>query len=118
MANEGYGGNQKLTGKKETFQYTREQIEEIKKCRKDFDYFVNYCTIVHPDHGKIYFEPHDFQYRFASKVIQNRFVATLYPRQHGKCFTKDTKYRVRNKKTGEIMNVTAEEFHEKLKRDS
>jgi hypothetical protein len=32
-------------------------------------------------------------------------------RQQGKCHSGDTKYKIKNKKTGEILYVTAEEFH-------
>lgn len=112
---DGYGGNQKLTGKKEVFKYTREQLLEIKKCRNDFEYFANYCMIVHPDHGKIPFHPYDFQSRIAKKAIENRYLCCLLFRQAGKCLQANTKYRVRNKNTGEIYYVTAAEFHEMLK---
>lgn len=81
---QGVHGNVKLTNYKEQFEYTAEQIEEIRRCRDDFEYFARKCIIVHPDHGKLYFEPYEYQLKMADAIINNRFVLGKLARQSGK----------------------------------
>lgn len=67
---------------------TLEQIDEIRKCRKDPIYFIKkYVKIISLDHGVISFAMWPFQERFVNEVEANRFVIAKMPRQVGKTQT-------------------------------
>lgn len=96
---------------------TPEQADEWVKCAQDKMYFFENYVYVQGAKGKTLFKPRDYQKRAIEAMANNRFVVGLMPRQSGKCICKETKYTVRNKLTGECMDVTAEEFHERFKED-
>ncbi len=68
----------------EEYQYTVDQIKELKKCSDDLFYFLNYVKIIHPDLGRIVFKPYDFQKEMFQLLLDNRFCAFLVARQMGK----------------------------------
>ncbi len=65
-------------------EYTEEQIKELYKCKKNIYHFCKYVKIVHPDHGRVIFEPYDFQKDIIDTYLKNRFLALLLARQVGK----------------------------------
>lgn len=65
-------------------EYTREQIQELAKCYDDLHHFFKYVKIVHPDYGRVTFEPYDFQRDIVNTYLQNRFMILLLARQVGK----------------------------------
>jgi len=68
----------------EELEYSLEQIEELDECSKDIWYFMKYVKIIHPDKGKIFFEPYDYQIELINKYFNNRFNIALCSRQSGK----------------------------------
>lgn len=91
------------------------QVSEIEKCIDDPIYFIEtYGKILHVDDGIIPFKPFEYQKKIVKNVLSNRFTINMLPRQYGKCHRGNTKYKVRNKTTGEIMTVTAEQFHQTI----
>lgn len=68
-------------------QWTKENIEEYKKCRDDYIYFSKYVTIISLDRGIIPFEMYDFQKDMIRTFDENRFVIVKCPRQVGKTTT-------------------------------
>jgi len=68
----------------EEHEYTIEQIKELKKCKDDIFYFLTYIKIVHPDKGRIVFEPYGYQKKLFKLLVEERFVACLMARQMGK----------------------------------
>ncbi|MFW6001930.1 MAG: hypothetical protein ACOCQD_01165 [archaeon] len=68
----------------EEIEYTSEQIQELKKCNDDIFHFFNYVKIVHPDYGRVTFEPYDFQEDIVNTYLNNRFLILLLARQVGK----------------------------------
>lgn len=67
---------------------TLEQVEEVRKCRKDPIYFIRkYVKIISLDEGVIPFRMWPFQERFVETVENNRFVIAKMPRQVGKTQT-------------------------------
>jgi hypothetical protein len=112
----GFGGNPNLKPCNFPVQYTAEQLSEYGKCAEDPVYFIDtYCTIITLDGGLQPFKLYDCQKKKVKFIHENRKVLLMEGRQQGKCFVKDTKYKVRNKKTGEILYVTAEQFHQMQK---
>ena len=92
--------------------YTQQQVEEFVKCARDPIYFSRYIKIITLDHGLVPFEMYEFQKEMIKSFHDNRFVITKCPRQVGKCCDINTTIRLRNKATGDIMEITIGEFYE------
>lgn len=96
---------------------TVEQAIEYVNCANDPIYFITkYLKTISLDHGEVPFELYDYQRDFINSIHKNRFVLARWGRQMGKCVRSDVRYNVRNKKTGEVLNVSAEEFHNMQKK--
>lgn len=84
----GYMGNRDLPAPDAPRKYTPEQIEEVKKCAADVEYFAEkYFTIVHVDHGKMLIPLYDYQKRLLRKFQDHRFNIVTQARQSGKTTT-------------------------------
>lgn len=113
MANNFYNGNQLIKSSGVVVNYTQQQLEEYIKCASDPIYFIsNYCKVISLDRGIVNFELYDYQKKLIRAYNDNRFVISMMGRQNGKCCIKTTLLKVRNKHTGEIKEMTAEEFHQ------
>lgn len=122
-----YRGNINLKNSGTVTEFTQEQILEYIKIKNDPIYFVNnYCKIVHVDKGVVPFTLYPYQKQMirhfhgidesSDKVNPDwRYSLTLTGRQMGKCVKGDTKIKIRNKKTGEIQNVSINDLYEQLK---
>lgn len=68
--------------------YTEYELEEISKCADPdtgFMYFAeNYSYIQHPIHGKVKFNPFEYQKDVLEAFNEHRYIITLQPRQSGK----------------------------------
>lgn len=96
--------------------YSKQQIEEYKKCAADPVYFAtNYIHIINVDEGLVKFRMWDFQKSMLNLFKDNRFVITKCPRQVGKCVYINTPIRLKNKSTGEIIEITIGEFYDQQK---
>lgn len=98
--------------------WTREMVEEWKKCRDDILYFTKYCAIVHLDHGTIAIDLRPYQKDMLEIMSNKRMSQHNLSRQLGKCVRGDTMVKVRNKRTGEIEEIRIEDFHNRFKGDS
>lgn len=108
-----YDGNSNLKACGVKIHWSLEALREYNKCRDDPVYFIKtYVMIVHVDKGKVPFKLYPFQEKMVETFHENRFVIGKIGRQSGKCFTGGTMIKVRNKKTGEIKEISAEKFHE------
>lgn len=104
--------------------------KELIRCQRDPVYFIdNYCRVVHPVKGEVPFKLYDYQkdmirmyeQKDMRKTLNNEpnpgynkpgNCVSLCGRQLGKCATGDTMITIRNKHTGEIMEISLEAFHE------
>lgn len=68
-------------------EYTQEQIQELAKCANNIFHFCKYVKIVHPDKGRVRFDPYDFQEEIINKYLNHRFLILLLARQVGKSTT-------------------------------
>jgi hypothetical protein len=94
-------------------EWTTEKVIEYKRCSLDVKYFIkNYMKIISLDHGLVPFDLYDYQENMIDHFNDNRHSIVLSCRQSGKCLNKDTKIKIRNKKTGEEKEITMQEFHE------
>ena len=78
----GYGEGIKSVGQE--IEYTPEQVQELVKCSNDIFHFMKYIKIVHPDRGRVTFDPWDYQKELLDLINNNRFVVALVARQQGK----------------------------------
>ena len=109
----GYNGNASLKRLGIEISYTEEQVAEIVKCSEDPIYFIkNYVKIVNVDKGLIPFDMWPFQENMVNTFHNNRFCIAKMPRQVGKCLQLNTTIRLRNKRTGKIIEMTIGEFYE------
>jgi hypothetical protein len=114
-----YLSNPNLKRANSTIQWTQEQILEWLKCARDPVYFAkNYIKIVSLDDGLIPFNMFPFQEKLVQRFHENRFNICKMPRQTGKCFNINTKVKVKNKDTGEILELTIGELYEKIKKEN
>lgn len=111
-----YNANPNLRKSGDSIDYEPWMIEELVRCSEDIIYFAEkYFTIVSIDKGKHLIQLHDFQKKMLKAFVETpdekRHVIVKVARQSGKCVHKDTKIKLRNKKSGEIIEMSAEEFH-------
>lgn len=110
-----YMGNPNLPMASQKIEYTPERAVEMEKCRQSIVYFAEkYFTIKELDRGKQLIKLRPYQKRLLKAIKDNRFTICLSARQSGKCVIGESLITVRNKKTGEIMTLPIEEFHQML----
>lgn len=103
------------------WEYTREEILEMKRCAEDVTYFAKYCKVM-TDMGLDYIRLRDYQGSVLREYQNNRFNIFLAPRQVGKSITSSiilVWYLLFNhdKNAMILANVgdTAEELMDKIK---
>ena len=108
-----YNGNNLIKSSGVSVAFTADNVAEWLKCKDDPVYFVeNYIKIVTLDHGLQPMILYEFQKKIIKSLIHSNRLVSACGRQMGKCVEKSTIYKVRNKKTGQVLELTAEEFHE------
>ena len=91
-------------------------VKEVQKCKQDIIYFAeNYFYIVSYK-GKHVIKLFDKQKLMLKSFIENNFSIVLSSRQSGKCVKRDNEITIRNKTTGEIINIPIGDFFEKIKK--
>ena len=103
------------------WEYTPEEILEMKKCAEDVTYFAKYCQVM-TDEGLSYIRLRDYQVSVLREYQNSRFNVFLAPRQVGKSITSSiilVWYLLFNhdKNAMILANVgdTAEELMDKIK---
>lgn len=68
--------------------FTRNDVEEYRKCKRSVKYFTeNYFKIVHVDKGLIQYKPYKYQRKLIRLIHKNRFAIIKQCRQSGKTTT-------------------------------
>ena len=114
-------GNASLRRKGEKIDYSQEMIDELIKCKTDIVYFAEkYFYIVTGKKGKSKIVLYEWQKKVLKAFVETpnnkRHCIVKIARQSGKCFLDDTKVKIRNKKTGEVKEITVGEFYNKIKK--
>ena len=98
-------------------QFTAHMLQELARCANDIIYFAEkYFYIVNIDEGKHKIKLFEYQKK-ALKVFTSpstngkKNTIILTPRQMGKCFFRDTILKIRNKKTGEIQEISSYDLY-------
>lgn len=98
---------------KETWEY---RLNQIKKIHQDIKYFAqNYFYIISLDQGKKIISLYPKQAELIKQMTSKRRLICLATRQCGKCLDINSIIKVRNKKTGEIEELTLGQFFAKHK---
>jgi len=88
MPDDVYLGNPNLKKANTPIQFTKEQVAEFIKCKKDPVYFAaKYVKIVSLDEGLVPFDMYKFQKKLIRNFHNNRFNICKMPRQTGKSTT-------------------------------
>lgn len=93
-----------------TFEYTEEEIIELRKCAEDVVYFANKYAYSMTDEGIQKITLRDYQIDRLRDLQNNRFNVYMASRQIGKCFLHFINIKIRNKKTGKIESIEIGEF--------
>jgi hypothetical protein len=116
-----HDGNPDLKKPNILWEYTNEEILEMRKCAEDVTYFAKYCQVM-TDEGLNYIKLRDYQSSVLREYQANRFNIFLAPRQVGKSITSSVIlvwYLLFNhdKNAMILANVgdTAEELMDKIK---
>jgi hypothetical protein len=99
-------------------EYTTEQIIEYNRCASDPIYFIeNYVEINSLDKGYVKFKVRGYQKDLIEKYHKHNKNIVLSSRQSGKCLSINSNIRLRNKNTGEIIEITIGKFYEQCKKE-
>jgi hypothetical protein len=115
-----YNGDGNLRGAGENVEIDQHRMEEIIRCKEDIIYFAeNYFNIITIDEGKQLIQLRDYQKKMLKAFIEPtngaRNVVVCSCRQSGKCFFKDSKINIRNKKTGKVEEISILDFYDRVK---
>ena len=111
MTTSGYNGNPNLPKANTQHNWTADMINEYIKCKADPIYFAEtYFKIVHVDKGLIPFKLYEYQKEAIRLSSLNRKFVMNASRQCGKCISINTSIKLRNKKSGEVMEITIADF--------
>ena len=99
--------------------YSDEQLLELAKCADKESgplYFMeNFLYVQHATRGKIKFSPYEYQKKMVECFNQNKYSILLCSRQQGKCVFYNENIRLRNKVTGEYIEICIGDFMEAIK---
>lgn len=87
------------------FEYTDEEISEIKKCAKDVIYFANNYAYTMTDHGMKQIILRDYQEDILKRYQSNKEVVFMASRQIGKCHFFDSQVVVKNTRNDVVQNI-------------
>jgi len=106
-------GRIKKPGKKTEF--TQEMLIEYAKCIQDPQYFAEqYYKVVHQLEGAQIIKLRSYQKRILTNYLNEKLNILMASRQVGKCFFKNTVISLRNRKTGEIIDIDVYDFFKKI----
>lgn len=87
------------------------RIKAIARSKRDIIWWAEqFFHIISLDKGLTKIKLYDKQKGLLKHITDNNRIVTLASRQTGKCVYKDTKIKIRNKKTGEISEITILDF--------
>lgn len=110
-----YQNNPNLKSAGVPIEFTPEQIEEYVKCATDPIYFLeHYAKIITLDDGPVLFNLYEYQKKLVNKIHNENNILGLLPRQMGKCLNYKSLIKIRNKESGQIMNIEIGELYKKI----
>jgi len=99
-------GNPQLPSRHTKIRFTPEMMREIKHCKEDIIHFAqNYFYIINLDKGRMCIDLYPVQKKMLRMMVEHNRFAGVTSRQFGKCFSKNTKIRVKYKPLNLSFNV-------------
>ena len=94
----------------------KQRLQCLARSMKDIVWWAeNFFRIITLDKGLTTIKLYPKQKELLQHIVDSTRICTLASRQTGKCVYKDTKITMRNKTTGEIQEITLEEFYKMSK---
>lgn len=94
----------------------KQRLQCLARSMKDIVWWAeNFFRIITLDKGLTTIKLYPKQKELLQHIVDSTRICTLASRQTGKCVFKDTKITVRNKMTGEIQEITLEDFYKMSK---
>lgn len=94
----------------------KQRLQYLARSMKDIVWWAeNFFRIITLDKGLTTIKLYPKQKELLQHIVDSTRICTLASRQTGKCVFKDTKITVRNKMTGEIQEITLEDFYKMSK---
>ena len=95
----------------------KQRLQCLARSMKDIVWWAeNFFRIITLDKGLTTIKLYPKQKELLQHIVDSTRICTLASRQTGKCVYKDTKITVKNKKTGEIQEITLEDFYKNSKK--
>lgn len=111
-----YKSNPLLKKSNVNIEFTQEQLEEYIKCSQDPIYFLSkYYKIINLDKGLMTIELYDYQKDMINLFHTNKLSLVKIGRQMSKCSTFSTKLNLRNKITGEEIQLEIGKLFDMMK---
>lgn len=96
---------------------TADQFQEFLNCGDPISgplhFLDNYCYV--NKNGIVKFTPYDYQIVAVDNINKYKDNILLFSRQLGKCLFKSINISIRNKKTGELKDISIGDFYELCK---
>lgn len=106
-----YNRNTKIMAAGTEYPYTSEHLNELRKCSENIFYFIiNYAKVITLKGGIDYLKLYQYQKNAIKIITENRFSIFKFPRQMGKCISKNTKVKVRI--NGEVIELTIAQLYD------
>jgi hypothetical protein len=86
ISNPFFDGNPEYKAPNVIWEYSPQELDEVKKCAQSAVYFAKYCQVM-TDDGLNYIRLRDYQVSVLNQYQKNRFNVFLAPRQVGKSIT-------------------------------
>jgi hypothetical protein len=109
-----YQGNENILRKDALFKWTDDMKAELRLCVKSILHFAESHFYIITEDGKKKIELYKYQKNLLKAFKNERFNVVLSSRQSGKCLASNTLIKIKNKKTGEIEEITIGEFYNKF----
>lgn len=87
------------------FQYTKNEMRELRRCAKDPVYFARYYCTLFTEEGYIKVNLRDYQREMIGAMLDERMVIMMCSRQIGKCISFNTRMRIYNRETNSMRDV-------------
>jgi hypothetical protein len=109
-----YKGNENLLKNNPQIKWSPEMEEEMKTCVKSVFHFAENYFYITTEDGKERIKLYKYQKNLLKAFKSKRYTTVLSSRQSGKCLADNTLLQIRNKQTGEIEEITIEEFYNRF----
>lgn len=95
-------------------QWSEQQISDLQKCMDPdtgYMFFAKNFFHIQSKNGQTLFKPYDFQEKLLQSYHEHTHIVALLSRQVGKCVMHQSLINIKNKITGEEMEISIGDFY-------